>query len=216
MVIPGYVCPSEVGRRVRGGVLGPGKDEWGYWNFGPKQEAAISTYMGCAGPASTGPLDWGIFQSAGLCTDGSTIDALCPCTLGNSSQFDRGFYHGHNPNGPGMLDMYPNGYDVASCRDGTSNTLLVGETHGVNSNGDGCGDHMNWMSTWSVSSTVYGINANNVGSGWGDGCNFRSYHPGGASFVYVDGSVHFLSETIDLWSFGYLGARNDGEVVGSY
>ena len=56
-----------------------------------------------------------------------------------------------------------------------------------------------------------------VGGLWQDGCvSFRSHHPGGAHFVLVDGSVHFLSETIDARTFGYLGARNDGEVVGAY
>ena len=46
--------------------------------------------------------------------------------------------------------------------------------------------------------------------------NFRSYHPGGSNFVLADGSVHFLAETIDLRTFGHLGARNDGEVLGSF
>jgi prepilin-type N-terminal cleavage/methylation domain-containing protein/prepilin-type processing-associated H-X9-DG protein len=208
VIVPGYVCPSEPQPWVRNGFE--------YWSFGPQDGAAISTYMGCAGPVSTGPLDWGIFGSCGLCTDGSHLDAFCPCTLGNTPQYNRGFYHGHNPDGPGMLDMFPNRISMKDVEDGASNTIHVGETHGVNANGDGCGDQLNWMSTWAVSSTVYGINAQNVGSTWQDGCNFRSYHPGGAHFLFVDGSVHFLSETVDLWTFGYLGARNDGQAVSGY
>ena len=115
-----------------------------------------------------------------------------------------------------MLDMYPNEISMKKVVDGSSKTLHVGETHGVNSNEDGCGDHLNWMSTWAVSSTVYGINARNVGSDWNTGCNFRSYHGGGSFFLFVDGSVHYLNEAIDLWAFGYLGDRNDGQVIPSY
>jgi prepilin-type N-terminal cleavage/methylation domain-containing protein/prepilin-type processing-associated H-X9-DG protein len=205
LLMPGYICPDEPEPRIRG--------DFKYWSFGPADGAAIATYMGNAGPVSTGPLDWGITKSCGLCTDGKQLSAFCPCTLGNSSKYIRGFYHGHNPGGPGMLDMYPNKISPRQVTDGASKTIHVGETHGVNSNGDGCEDHLNWMSSWAVSSTVYGINARNVGRTWQDGCNFRSYHSGGAYFVFVDGSVHFLSEAIDLWTFGYLGDRNDDRTV---
>ncbi|HMC88299.1 MAG TPA: H-X9-DG-CTERM domain-containing protein, partial [Gemmataceae bacterium] len=44
---------------------------------------------------------------------------------------------------------------------------------------------------------------------WG----FRSRHSGGANFVFVDGSVHFLAQTIDHKTFQLLGCRNDGQPV---
>ena len=205
-IMTGFICPDESQPWIRGGFK--------YWSFGPENGAAISTYMGSAGPAATGPVDWGITNACGHCTDGRQLDAFCPCTLGNSAQYVRGFYHGHNPGGPGMLDMFPNKISMKKVLDGASKTLHVGETHGVSSEEeDGCGDHLNWMSTWAVSSTVWGINARNVGSAWNTGCNFRSRHTGGAYFLYVDGSVHFLDETIDLWVFGSLGDRKDGQVA---
>ncbi len=208
-IMSGYICPDEPEPYRRDGFK--------YWSFGPETGAAISTYMGCAGPASTGPVDWGITNACGFCTDGKQLNKFCPCTLGNSASFSRGFYHGHNPGGPGMLDMYPNKISMRKVTDGASRTIHVGETHGVVGKGkDGCGDHMNWMSTWAVSSTVHGINARGVGTEWNTGCNFRSYHGGGAFFVYVDGSVHFLTETIDLWVFGYLGDRADGQAMQDY
>lgn len=46
--------------------------------------------------------------------------------------------------------------------------------------------------------------------------NFSSYHPTGIHFVSCDGSVHFLSETVDYDTFRQLGQRNDGEVLGEY
>lgn len=44
----------------------------------------------------------------------------------------------------------------------------------------------------------------------------RSQHPGGVQFCFVDGSVHFLSEQIDLDLYQRLGMRNDGRVVGEF
>jgi type II secretory pathway pseudopilin PulG len=213
LVLQVFICPSEPGPYVRSGAA--------EWSFTPKNGYGISTYMGNAGPVTPVPNDgsWGgLFQACGLCTDGSKKDLYCLCTFGNSPRFRRGFMHGHNPGGPGMLDMYPNGYTSANVRDGTSNTLFVGEITGLDSDGDGCGlsghDQLGWMSTWCVSTTVFGINTDGIGGRWQDGCvSFRSYHPGGCQFVLVDGSVHFLAETIDVRTFGYLGARSDGEVI---
>lgn len=43
-----------------------------------------------------------------------------------------------------------------------------------------------------------------------------SFHPAGAQFGFADGSVHFLSETIDFETYQNLGARNDGNVLGDF
>ncbi|NUQ61374.1 MAG: DUF1559 domain-containing protein [Pirellulales bacterium] len=40
--------------------------------------------------------------------------------------------------------------------------------------------------------------------------NFRSDHPGGAQFLFADGSVHFLSETIDLSLYRNLSGIAEG------
>jgi prepilin-type N-terminal cleavage/methylation domain-containing protein/prepilin-type processing-associated H-X9-DG protein len=44
---------------------------------------------------------------------------------------------------------------------------------------------------------------------WG----FRSQHPGGAHFVFGDGSVRFVKESIDLATYQGLGTRNGKELV---
>ncbi len=44
---------------------------------------------------------------------------------------------------------------------------------------------------------------------WG----FRSQHPGGANFLFGDGSVKFLKETINLTTYLSLGTRANGEVI---
>lgn len=45
---------------------------------------------------------------------------------------------------------------------------------------------------------------------------FRSLHVGGAHFAFVDGSVHFLNQSIDYKTYQHLGCRNDGQTVGEY
>lgn len=43
--------------------------------------------------------------------------------------------------------------------------------------------------------------------------NYRSDHPGGCNFLFADGSVHFLSEQIDLLTYQQLSTAMGGETV---
>lgn len=58
-----------------------------------------------------------------------------------------------------------------------------------------------------------------AGGGFGLACDRdgivppRSFHPGGAQVAMGDGSVRFASETIDLETWQFLGARDDGNPV---
>jgi len=45
---------------------------------------------------------------------------------------------------------------------------------------------------------------------------FKSRHPGGCNFVFADGSTHFLNESVDYVTYQKLGARQDGEPMGSF
>jgi prepilin-type N-terminal cleavage/methylation domain-containing protein/prepilin-type processing-associated H-X9-DG protein len=46
--------------------------------------------------------------------------------------------------------------------------------------------------------------------------NFRSFHTGGAQFAFCDGSVHFLSENIDMGTYRALSTIGGGEVIGEF
>jgi prepilin-type N-terminal cleavage/methylation domain-containing protein/prepilin-type processing-associated H-X9-DG protein len=77
------------------------------------------------------------------------------------------------------------------------------------------GDVDAWCFT---SNGVYALNLGQFG--------FRSQHPGGANFLFADGSVHFIKETINMGNpsgtpplskgvYRQLSTRNGGEVVSS-
>jgi prepilin-type N-terminal cleavage/methylation domain-containing protein len=117
--------------------------------------------------------------------------------------------------------------------DGTSNTLLVGETaynlpdYLFSASADCAGQSRYSFTYWAnpypgstACTTRYAYNPHDIG---GDGVfdpnwtrSFRSDHVGGAQFVLTDGSVHFVSENIDASLLDALATRNGGEVVGEF
>jgi prepilin-type N-terminal cleavage/methylation domain-containing protein/prepilin-type processing-associated H-X9-DG protein len=50
----------------------------------------------------------------------------------------------------------------------------------------------------------------------GPGFSFMSSHSGGCNFLFMDGTVHFITDTIDMPTYRALGSRNGGEVIGQY
>jgi prepilin-type processing-associated H-X9-DG protein len=44
----------------------------------------------------------------------------------------------------------------------------------------------------------------------------RSYHTNGVNVVFADGSLHFISNTIDMTTWHSLGTREAGDPIGSY
>jgi len=157
LVITEYICPSEPAPYLRGELVS--------WSCGPRPPAVagIATYQGNAGPVSTGPSDWGISLSCGVCYGSGDKDAFCLCEWGNKGECNRGFYHSQMPDGPGVMDMYPDGRAIKRITDGTTRTLLIGETHGMNANGDGAGGE------WLVR-RQYGLGNQHRRGGLADGC----------------------------------------------
>ncbi len=105
---------------------------------------------------------------------------------------------------------------IADVSDGTSNTFLIGEKANYSnqswcSQGMGCNEFI-WVHHQSqgMITTAEPPNWTVPNSRGAEGP-----HPGGVQFVYVDGSVHFVSNNISSFTYGALGSRNGGEVLGS-
>ena len=122
---------------------------------------------------------------------------------------------------------------LASITDGTSNTLMAGEAHNILkrfffTSGPFNGQPRTGSTTWSFGDVTlsfgYAHTPLNLleASNWTynprrvseDGKHsFRSVHKGGVNFVRADGSVQFLSQSIDMRAYQGLSSRNGGEVV---
>ncbi|WP_422926625.1 DUF1559 domain-containing protein [Singulisphaera sp. PoT] len=120
--------------------------------------------------------------------------------------------------------------NMAGVTDGTSNSILVGEMipqQAADSNLY-CLNGGTAGTTLPINFTTNGIPNQYPGCNsqdWGSvvwPCRFsyatkgfKSFHPGGATFLFADGSVHFLKSSINRFIYAGLGSRNGGEVISS-
>jgi prepilin-type N-terminal cleavage/methylation domain-containing protein/prepilin-type processing-associated H-X9-DG protein len=123
---------------------------------------------------------------------------------------------------------------LAEIRDGTSNTIAMGEVRAW------CSGHL-WRKSWARSEGLWfattapinfptcpgengvandpnqgGTGCNDKENSWNTNMGFKSTHPSGAMFVFCDGSVHFLSDSINHTTYQALGDRRDGVPVSDY
>ena len=112
----------------------------------------------------------------------------------------------------GIIGRTPKSIRAAHVRDGLINTLLVGETLPGHCQWNGA-----YYSNFPLSSTTTPLGtmkSDFQGEGnWQHSCGYKSLHPGGASFTLGDGSVRFVSSSIDYQLFNNLGSRAGGEAV---
>jgi prepilin-type N-terminal cleavage/methylation domain-containing protein/prepilin-type processing-associated H-X9-DG protein len=120
---------------------------------------------------------------------------------------------------------------LEAISDGTSNTLMMGEQTLSLYNGTTTSwAYSGWVSVgidpvgaWNTTYPAQGLNiwnynnstssSNNVRGTRASWYNAASLHSGGVNFVYADGSVHFINESIDIPSLTYLSRMSDGQVI---
>ncbi|OHB83917.1 MAG: hypothetical protein A2V98_11460 [Planctomycetes bacterium RBG_16_64_12] len=104
--------------------------------------------------------------------------------------------------GPGTLFDGTTVTRFQDVMDGTSNTLLFVEVAGA---------EIHWMEPRDLDIQALSPQINNPA-----GPAIRSYHPGGLNAALCDGSVHFLSESIDPGVLQLLITIADGQPVGPF
>ena len=94
--------------------------------------------------------------------------------------------------------------DLGKIPDGTSNTIMMGETTRLRTGNadtfygklDGTGD-LTCCFDWVSKNGQYAINSGDPGAGNARYHGFSSSHKGGAQFAMADGSVRFISDSIE-------------------
>jgi prepilin-type N-terminal cleavage/methylation domain-containing protein len=138
---------------------------------------------------------------------------LCPSTPNGDRQFRGrgpiayGGIYGErlmSPNNPPKgLMVYDEVFRFRDITDGASNTLIVGE--------DSQRIHVEWISAYNVFDQAWPVNQAPAFEN-----DLRSQHPGGAFATLADGSVRFVSESLDRTILAALCTRAGGEVVGDW
>jgi prepilin-type N-terminal cleavage/methylation domain-containing protein/prepilin-type processing-associated H-X9-DG protein len=124
---------------------------------------------------------------------------------------------------------------MADLRDGSSNTIAIGEAHGGDRNkvsvnfgpwglmgthtcchGRVVSDHPTSVAPDQFMDRRWGINAPWDSTKRSYAWTFNSSHTGGAGFLFADGSVHFLSENMDYRTFCLLNYIQDGQSLGEF
>ena len=124
----------------------------------------------------------------------------------------------------GILDRYGDTTNIRDITDGTSNTLMVGETISKScnwftwSNPNGSTGTTAILLNWQISLT-YGLSGNNTNpldaQDWYTCFGFRSQHPGIVQFLMADGSSRALKQTMNRDVYRFLCTRALGEVISS-
>ena len=118
--------------------------------------------------------------------------------------------------------------NLLSITDGTSNTIMIGEVLPQLHDHFFDGSWMHFNGGASHASTIVPINqkvepAGGCGSlsppigtqNWNISWGFKSKHTGGANFVFCDGSVRSIRDSISITTYMLLGGRSDGQPIPS-
>jgi prepilin-type N-terminal cleavage/methylation domain-containing protein/prepilin-type processing-associated H-X9-DG protein len=125
----------------------------------------------------------------------------------------------------GMFNRLGAEISMSMVPDGLSNTILVGESLPKHH------DHLQSNAWWGANAgaahvtTIIPINtpsnapamncsaAKYIPNNWSTSWAFRSNHSGGANFLFGDGRVAFVRQTVDARTFQLMGCRDDGQAV---
>jgi prepilin-type N-terminal cleavage/methylation domain-containing protein/prepilin-type processing-associated H-X9-DG protein len=120
---------------------------------------------------------------------------------------------------------YKGGVKLKEITDGTSQTLMLGEASPEDGNSPAWSSDGDWAVAGIAMNWDWKNNGDCLTNGqldpgkdpcWRLARGFRGYHPGGVMFALADGSVRFLSDSIDHKTvFRALATKASGEVISS-
>ncbi len=189
-------CPSDDSATIL-------RDDQYWWQ---NIEVATTNYKGVLGDSVVVPgfSRWRV-DRGGMLRDGSSPD----CHDGIEEC-----------NGILWRNNYGHNVTLRRVTDGTTNTFIVGETvvdqdpHSTAyfSDGDWAGVYQP-LNFFLTEEEMKEVNAHKSAK-WADVRGFRSRHPGGAHFMMVGGSAHFVNEGVNHQIYRALGTKNGEEPYG--
>lgn len=193
--VPTYICPSDVNEPISPGV----------------NQIQPSNYTFCMGPSSA-----------------ISNSPTCSCPLYPTFQsFNIANTPQASPAGAFTRQGWAYTGKLGDVSDGLSNTIFFGEIRADSSNHARQG----WCHSnkWGIFTQVpinfdssepdvataiaKGKTACNARCTWNTEVGFKSRHTGGAQVVMGDGSVQFLSQSIDMQMYQALGGKADGRTA---
>ena len=188
--IPAFLCPSD--GEAPNGLLNnrsdtsSGNDIW-----------AVTNYKACAGSN----WQWGVF---------SWVNSGATGVGGRNAGSSNGLNNGNGLLSSNQENLMPI-TRMGDVTDGTSNTFAIGEALAGWSS-------WNWWYNPNAATATTAIPLNrvikvpkNIGN-WPNNYGFASRHTGGGNFGLCDGSVRFVSESVDVATYRALATISSGEV----
>jgi prepilin-type N-terminal cleavage/methylation domain-containing protein len=190
-------CPSN----PKGDQLGP--------NGGTSDSGPGDSRLWWLVPFPTQPLHY-VPNSGSILPDSRTPD--CPAGLTYCiTEATRTWHAPHQLGTPGMFGRGPTRVRFRDVTDGTTNVFMLGER-----NAEECRFGGAFSANFSVAYIGQKLNSpsrTNDPWAWWVNCGYSSHHTGGGHFLMVDGSTHFISNSIDFRIYSWLGDKGDGNTA---
>jgi prepilin-type processing-associated H-X9-DG protein len=226
--LPWLICPSD-SDAPPGGLFRTLEKQDGA-NTNPNPGNGAELVMGLWYPVSAGPTN---FDGCPFCpTDlGPSPNMCCQGESLGSRPVPRG--PRPDPIGPpgtipsfaGLFGRWEKGLKITEITDGMTHTIMAGETisshckyqcaHCPNFPIAPTNTPINWFLRTPLTLPAGGCATDTPDleeGGYCESCGYKSRHPGGAHLLMADGTVQFISESIDFEFYYLLGARKSGEL----
>jgi prepilin-type N-terminal cleavage/methylation domain-containing protein/prepilin-type processing-associated H-X9-DG protein len=177
--------------------------------------ASLTSYKGVLDDTYLGQFEGSLYNNDGAPYPSGKLYASEPSTSPVSGA-ERDCHRDQRCRGIFFRHSYRHPVTIAKVTDGTSKTLMIGEdvpdynlhSAAFFSNGDWCSCNvpLNHGLTLPPKDPTFLQT-------WWEGQGFRSLHPGGANFCFVDGAVRFVPEAVDNVVYRTSCTRDGAEAV---